>query len=51
MKLKVSAREMLEYMSKRQHPKPPKLDFKIMESEVQDPEPVCRPIWELENAD
>jgi len=51
MKLKVSTREMLAYMSKLQQPKPPKLDFKILESEVQAPEPVRRPVWELENAD
>jgi hypothetical protein len=51
MKLKVSAREMLAYMSKLQQPKPPKLDFKIMESEVRDPEPIRRSAWELEKAD
>jgi hypothetical protein len=52
MKLKVSAREMLQYISRLQHPKPPRSeDFRIMESEVRDPEPVRRPIWEVENAD
>jgi len=38
-------------MSKLQHPKQLKLDFKVMESEVQAPKPVRRPVWELENAD
>lgn len=52
MKLKVSAREMLRYMSKLQQPKPLRVeDFKIMESEVRDPEPIRRSAWELEKAD
>jgi hypothetical protein len=52
MKLKVSVREMLKYMSERHQPKPPGVeDFRIMESEVRDPEPVRRPVWEWENAD
>jgi hypothetical protein len=52
MKLKVSAREMLDYISKLQRPKPSRVeDFIILKSEVQEPEPVRRPVWELENAD
>jgi len=52
MKLKTSAREMLKYISRQQHPKPPRVeDFRIMESEIREPEPVRRPVWELENAD
>jgi hypothetical protein len=52
MKLKTSARERLQIISRLQNPKPIRFeDFKIMVSEVQDPEPVRRPLWEVEDAD